>query len=115
RQPGPVELRGRFCRVEKLDPARHADDLWQVVGDQALWLYLSTGPFADSASFRQWLGTRAGLADPYTYVIVDGESGQAAGMVALMAIRPEMRVVEMGSIVYGPVLQRTAAASEAQY
>jgi RimJ/RimL family protein N-acetyltransferase len=32
-----------------------------------------------------------------------------------MEIRPAMRVVEVGNIVYGPVLQRTPLSTEAQY
>jgi RimJ/RimL family protein N-acetyltransferase len=32
-----------------------------------------------------------------------------------MAIRPEERVVEIGSIVYSPALQRTPLATETQY
>ena len=32
-----------------------------------------------------------------------------------MAIRPAMRVVEIGHIVYGPALQRTPLATETQY
>jgi RimJ/RimL family protein N-acetyltransferase len=32
-----------------------------------------------------------------------------------MSIRPEMRVVEVGNILLGPSLQRTALATEAQY
>jgi RimJ/RimL family protein N-acetyltransferase len=32
-----------------------------------------------------------------------------------MEIRPEMRVIEVGNIVYGPSLQRTPLATEAQY
>ncbi len=32
-----------------------------------------------------------------------------------MEIRPPARVIEVGSIVYGPALQRTPLATEAQY
>src|SRR5262249_9478632 len=39
----------------------------------------------------------------------------ALGIVNLMEIRPAMRVIEMGGIVYSPSLQRTRIATEAQY
>src|SRR5258708_17504754 len=32
-----------------------------------------------------------------------------------MTVRPEMRVIEVGHILYSPALQRTALATEAQY
>jgi hypothetical protein len=27
-RPGPVKLKGQYCRIEKLDPAVHGDALW---------------------------------------------------------------------------------------
>jgi len=46
---------------------------------------------------------------------VRDNDGRALGLVALMAIRPAMRVVEVGNIVYSPALQRTPLATETQY
>lgn len=113
-RPGPVVLQGHFGRVEKLD-ARHAADLWRSArSDDTLWTYLGYGPFADEAAFMAWVPQRAALADPYAYAIVD-TSGRAVGIATLMEIRPEMRVIEIGHIVYTPALQRTALATEAQY
>ncbi|MBI3705252.1 MAG: GNAT family N-acetyltransferase [Rhizobiales bacterium] len=114
-RPGPVTLQGRFGRIEKLAPA-HAEALWQAVKDHdSLWTYSpSSGPFADAASFTALIATRAGQNDPYFYAIVDAR-GRALGVLALMAIRPEHRVVEVGHVVYSPALQRTPLATEAQY
>jgi RimJ/RimL family protein N-acetyltransferase len=41
--------------------------------------------------------------------------GRAVGILSLMEIRPEMRVIEVGNIVYSPALQRTPLSTEAQY
>jgi RimJ/RimL family protein N-acetyltransferase len=54
------------------------------------------------------------LGDPYSYAIVD-RSGQVMGVATLMEIRPAMRVIEVGHIVYSPALQRTPLGTEAQY
>jgi RimJ/RimL family protein N-acetyltransferase len=114
-RPGPVSLAGRFCRIEKLDPS-HAVDLWQVVrGDDTLWTYMGYGPFPGGEAFERWIDERAVLLDPYAYAIIDLASGQATGIATLMEIRPAMRVIEIGNIVYSPALQRTGAATEAQY
>jgi len=114
-RPGPVTLVGRFGRVEKLD-LRHAGDLWAAyAGHDQIWTYLSTyGPFADVAAFSGWLASRVTLADPYSYAIVDA-SGRAVGIATLMEIRPAMRVIEVGHIVYSPALQGTPLGTEAQY
>ena len=115
-RPGPVVLEGRTCRVEKTDPARHGDALWRAVkGDDRLFTYMGYGPFADRAAFDAWLGARAAAADSVSYSVIDRASSTATGTVTLMEIRPAMRVIEMGNIVYGTPLQRTVAATEAQY
>jgi RimJ/RimL family protein N-acetyltransferase len=72
------------------------------------------GPFADEAAFRKWFDSRLPLEDPYSYAIVDRD-GRALGIATLMEIRPAMRVIEVGHIVYSPALQRTPLGTEAQY
>ena len=115
RLPGPVTLAGHYGRVERL--AQHHDAaLWKAVeGHDAVWTYMSTyGPFADFAAFSKWIDSRLKLDDPYSYAIID-QSGQAVGIATLMEIRPAMRVIEVGHIVYSPALQRTPLGTEAQY
>jgi RimJ/RimL family protein N-acetyltransferase len=115
-KPGPVVLTGQYGRVEKLDAARPAADLWQAVeGHDHIWTYMSAyGPFADEQAFAQWVAGRAALDDPYSYAIIDS-TNRAVGIATLMEIRADMRVIEVGHIVYSPVLQRTPLATEAQY
>jgi RimJ/RimL family protein N-acetyltransferase len=112
--PGPATLEGRHGRVERL--AQHHDAaLWNgVKGHGQIWTYMSYGPLADFAAFSKWLASRLTLDDPYSYAIVD-RSGQAVGIATLMEIRPAMRVIEVGHIVYSPALQRTPLGTEAQY
>jgi RimJ/RimL family protein N-acetyltransferase len=115
-RPGPGPLQGRFCRIEKLDPARHGAALWQSVkGHESLWTYMAYGPFPDGPAFAEWLDGRAVMLDPFSYAVVDAVTGWAVGIVTLMEIRPAMRVIEIGNIVYAPKLQRSAMATEAQY
>jgi RimJ/RimL family protein N-acetyltransferase len=115
-RPGPVTLAGRYGRVERLDRARHAASLWEALkGHDEAWTYMSGyGPFPDAAAFADWVESRVRLDDPYSYAVVD-PSGRALGIAALMEIRPAMRVIEVGHIVYAPALQRTRLGSEAQY
>jgi RimJ/RimL family protein N-acetyltransferase len=115
-RPEAAELAGRFCRIEKLDAARHAEALWSALkGYDELWTYLTSGPVRDETSFLHWVEDRSVLLDPFAYAVIDAASGCAVGTVTLMEIRPAMRVIEMGSILYSPLLQRTAAATETQY
>jgi RimJ/RimL family protein N-acetyltransferase len=115
-RPGPVTLQGRYGRVERLDPAQHGAALWHNLRDHDdVWTYMSGyGPFTDQAAFMTWLESRVPLDDPYSYGIVDAHD-RAVGISTLMEIRPAMRVVEVGHIVYSPALQRTPLGTEAQY
>ncbi len=115
-RPAAVTLQGHHAILEKLDPVRHGPALREAVrGDEALWTYMGYGPFADDAAFDAWLTARAEISDPFAYAVVDRRSGLCLGSITLMEIRPAMRVIEMGNIVYSSALQRTPAATEAQY
>jgi RimJ/RimL family protein N-acetyltransferase len=116
RLPEPVTLSGHFGTVSRLNPSRDAADLWRAFsGHDEIWTYISRyGPFADEAAFSAWLAERAMLSDPYSYTVSDTR-GRALGLVTLLEIRPAMRVIEVGFIVYSPALQRTALATETQY
>ena len=114
-RPGPVVLSGRYGRVERLDPERHGETLWEAFkADPTLWDYMAYGPFESEDAFRHWLVDRAALADPYVYAIVTPDD-RAVGLATLMAIRPDMGVIEVGHIVYAPALQRSRLGTEAQF
>jgi RimJ/RimL family protein N-acetyltransferase len=119
-RPSPTPLQGRFGRLEKLEPTQHGHRLWEAVaGQDEIWTYLpSYGPFPGGAQFfefLEWLTGRARLEhDPFSYAIVD-LAGRALGIVALKEIRPAMRVIEVGHLIYSPILQRTPLATEAHY
>jgi RimJ/RimL family protein N-acetyltransferase len=115
KRPGPVTLQGRYGRLEKLEP-RHAADLWTAfAGHDQVWTYISTdGPFPDAAAFSGFIAKRATASDPYAYAIIDS-ADHAVGYFTLMEIRPQMRVIEVGHVLYAPALQRTPLGTEAQY
>jgi RimJ/RimL family protein N-acetyltransferase len=114
-RPGPVTLKGRYGRLEKLRPD-HASDLWGVfAGHDRVWTYISTdGPFADPSEFASFIEKRAAAEDPYAYAIVDPQD-RAIGYFTLLRIVPQHRVIEVGHVLYSPSLQRTPLGTEAQY
>jgi RimJ/RimL family protein N-acetyltransferase len=114
-RPGPVTLQGRYGRLEKLK-AEHAGDLWTAfAGHDQVWTYISTdGPFASAAEFVPFIAKRAAASDPYAYAIVD-TSDRAVGYLTLLRIEPDMRVIEVGHVLYSPALQRTPLGTETQY
>ena len=114
-RPGPATLKGRYGHIEKLVPG-HAEDLWKVLsGQDQIWTYIGNdGPFANFCEFSAFISKRAAADDPYAYAIVD-LSGRAVGYFTLLRIEPQMRVIEVGHVIYSPTLQRTQLGTEAQY
>jgi RimJ/RimL family protein N-acetyltransferase len=116
KKPEAVRLTGQHVIAEKLDPAKHGAALWDAVkGHDDLWDYMGQGPFADEAALRAFLEERSATTDPFAYAVIDKASGKAQGIVCLMEIRPGARVIEIGNIVYSPLLQRTRNGTEIQY
>jgi RimJ/RimL family protein N-acetyltransferase len=116
--PPRTPIEGRFCRIEPLDPERHAADLFAANSDDAAgrnWTYLPYGPFPAFDIYREYLVAAAGRDDPLVHAILDRRSGHAVGVASLMRIDPAAGVIEVGGINYSPRLQRQPAATEAMY
>lgn len=115
-RPSAPVLKGRYARLERLDADRHADELYQANQlDTSIWDYMSHGPFSSAAAYSEWVRNAAVLDDPFHYAIRNLESGRAEGVASYLRIKPEMGVIEVGSIVFTPPLQRTRAATEAMF
>jgi RimJ/RimL family protein N-acetyltransferase len=117
-RPPRTAMHGRFCRVEPLDPARHARDLFAANALDQMgrnWTYLFQEPPRDLERYQAWLSEAASTGDPLFHAIVDGNSNQAVGVATFMRIEPAHGVIEVGNINYSPLLQRTVAATEAMF
>ncbi|MGF6592553.1 GNAT family N-acetyltransferase [Pseudomonas sp. 2835] len=119
KRPQPATLTGRFVRLEKLDPKRDTEDLWEVFqgsqADRKLWDYLAYGPFTEREDFDHWLDTNAASGDPLFYSVIDLASGQTQGILSLMSIVPDQGRIEIGHIAFGAAMQRTPKSTEAVY
>jgi len=115
--PTAETLEGRWCRLERIDPARHGDSLYAsstAPGVAERFRYLFEAP-PTRADFDAWLEKASGTEDPRFYAVVDRASGKAEGRQALMRITPEHGVIEIGSILWGPAIARTRIATEALF
>jgi RimJ/RimL family protein N-acetyltransferase len=116
--PQRTSLEGRVVNVAPLDPSAHSDMLFNAIQGQdneKLWTYLFEGPFATRAAFDSHLKQKANSEDPLFFAILDKSSADAVGYAAYMRIEPAHGVIEIGSILFTPRLQRTIAATEAMY
>ena len=117
-RPERIRISGQTVVLEPLDPVRHAEGLWLAAGGPALadlWQWMSDGPFPDRASLEASLAGKAVSEDPLFYAIADARTGTALGLASFLRIDTSHRVIEVGSIMYGPALQRSRAGTEAMY
>lgn len=111
-------IEGRFCTLEPLDVAKHADDLFTAYAqapDGRDWTYLFSERSADLESIRAYAERAAKSTDPMHFAVIDRQSGRAVGTLALMRIDPAHGSIEVGSVTFSPLLKRTPMSTEAQY
>jgi RimJ/RimL family protein N-acetyltransferase len=116
--PPRTPMTGRFCRLEGLDPDRHAADLWAANSldrEGLMWTYLPWGPFGGSGEYLAYLQTVAAKEDPLIHAIIDAGSGKAIGVASYLRINPGGGTIEVGGLAFSPLLQRWPAATEAMY
>ena len=113
-RPGPDRIGGRHVTLERLDPARHAEDMFAAnQGQDWVWDYMPYGPFPNLQSYRAWQVGMAGQADPFFYALRDPVSGRTGGLASFLRIDPANGVIEIGHIEIAPTMQRSPAATEA--
>ncbi len=116
--PSREPMEGRFCRLEALDPGAHAVALHAANAmdlEGRMWTYLPYGPFETLDTYRAWVEEMCRCADPLFFAVVDLATEKAVGVASYLRIDPRNGSIEVGHIGYSPLLQRTAAATEAMY
>lgn len=96
----------------------HASDLYEQVSgpsNVSLFDYLFDEPPASVSELQASFRHKRETSNPWTYTILLNATGKAVGNASLMRMDLSNRVIEIGSILYAPCLQRTAAATEVQY
>lgn len=117
-RPPREPLEGRYCRLEPLDPGRHAAALFAANAAEQTgrsWTYLPYGPFDSLAAYLEWMNARCLGDDPLFFAIIDRADGHPAGVASYLRITPASSSIEVGHLHYAPRLQRNAAATEAMF
>jgi RimJ/RimL family protein N-acetyltransferase len=112
--PEPVSLKGAYASLEPLRPD-HAFSLFPTfsAAPDSLWTYMSIGPFSSEAEMASAFAAQIALPDWLPFAIL--VDGKAVGFLSYLRIDASGGVIEIGSIVFAPELQRTTAATEAIY
>jgi RimJ/RimL family protein N-acetyltransferase len=73
------------------------------------------GPFKSVATYREWMNATCRGDDPLFFAICPKTKGTPQGVASYLRITPASGSIEVGHLLYAPVLQRTPAATEAMY
>jgi RimJ/RimL family protein N-acetyltransferase len=116
-RPSKVTLAGNVVTIVPL-AADHAGDLYDIVkgkDNEGLFTYLFDNPYPSFESFQEAVVAKSQSQDPVFFAILDRTTSKPVGWASLMRIDTTHRVVEVGNILFSPLLQRTKAATEAMY
>lgn len=116
--PPREPMAGRYCRLEPLDPERHAADLFAANAadaDGRSWTYLASGPFPTLDDYTGWMKATCRRDDPLFFAIVDLETGLPVGIASYLRITPAAGSIEVGHLHYSPGLKRSRLSTEAMF
>jgi RimJ/RimL family protein N-acetyltransferase len=110
--PGKIPYGGRSVRLEPLS-IEHVESLWLAAeGAETSWTFLRYGPFPTRAALATHIVDLAGRNDQPFFAVLPKRSGVAEGWLSLCDVYPENAAIEVGSIWFSPLLQRSRAATE---
>jgi RimJ/RimL family protein N-acetyltransferase len=128
-KPAPVVLEGRLVTPRPMVVEQDAEALHRVsngdafelggrtVGaydpDGVIWRYMSGGPFGSADELAAWHQALVNAADGLCFCAIDVATGHPVGSASLMANSPGHLKVELGSIWYSPIVQRSGINVEA--
>jgi len=108
-------LSGRFCRLEPLDAARHAVDLFEAfaLGDGSDWTWMASNLPENLEVTRHWLLGKVMDDALVPYAVIDTRTDQAVGVVCYMAIDRQMGTVEIGHVTWSRKMRHSPMGTEA--
>ncbi len=127
----PVTLEGQYVRLVPLDLEAHTEILYGIsngspisIGERSIgtydaealiWRWMNGGPFANANEMRDYLRGSVDAPNGLAMCAIDLELNYPVGVATYMNNYPEHLKVELGSIWYSPIAQRTKANLEATY
>ncbi len=130
-KPDAVTLEGRLVLLVPLDVERDTAALFAVMNgvpitlgerhveaydaDALIWRWLFAGPFDDEAALAVYLRRLVDAPNALAMVVYDRATDWQVGVACFMSNSPADLKIELGSICYSPIAQRTGANTEATY
>ncbi len=130
-KPAADTLTGRFVTLIPTDLDRDAEVLYTISNGSALdingkqipaydpeemvWRFMFSGPFESAEAMRAYMKGQVDAPNGIPYTVMDNASGHAVGVANYLNNAPKDLKIELGSIWYSPIVQRTHANLEATH
>jgi RimJ/RimL family protein N-acetyltransferase len=112
-----IHLIGKHVTIVGISPS-HAEAMFLATkgpSNESLFIYLFDGPYDSVEAYQEVITKQAADNISIFYTILLNSTNSAVGRASLLNISTANRSVEVGNILFSPLLQRTPAATEAQY
>lgn len=110
-------IEGYFVRLERLS-ATHSSDIIASVCNEDTFArvgFMVEPPPRDPSLQHDWFLKKVAWMGRHYYACITSSDGRARGLLALMRDEPIHRTVEIGDVLFGSGLARTAGATEAVF
>jgi RimJ/RimL family protein N-acetyltransferase len=117
-RPERQPLHGRLVSLLPFDLKTQAEALYNATHgaeQEGQWRWMGDGPFSSRQAYEEAFAKKAASIDPLFFAIIDNTTGKPVGQAAYLRIEPTHRVIEVGNIIFSPLLQRRPGATEAMY
>jgi RimJ/RimL family protein N-acetyltransferase len=117
-RPQRVVLVGRVVTLRPFARSSQAAALYQATHgpeQDSLWRYMGDGPYAGFEEYEAAFEKKEKSVDPFFFAIVENATGLPVGQASYLRIEPAHRSIEVGNIIFSPILQRSCGATEAMY
>ena len=110
-------MNGRYVTLEPLCPEKHGHSLYEDfrTEPELMWTYSTRERPADWEAFQTLLISWSSSEEIFAFAVIEKQTGRPLGIQSLLRFDLPNRIMEVGIVLYGPSLQRTRAATEAQY
>jgi len=130
-QPPRVILEGKYITLEPYNELKHSEELFSMTNgtpitlldkslpeyehDALVWAYLYAGPFDKLEDFRQNMRQMEAEPNRTIFTVIHKEGNKVVGSLSLMSNVPTGLKIEIGSVFYSPIVQRTFVNTEANF
>jgi len=130
-KPNPLVIEGKHVILEPYNEQKHSEELFLGINgspvtlldktlpayddNKLVWQYLYTGPFHALGDFQESMKNHESEPNRTIFIVIHKESKKPVGTISLMSNVPSALKIELGSIFYSPIVQRTVVNTEANY